>query len=243
MNKKIVRLGLVLMLCMMLVHIPAFATDQLFSVSAKNDIVATPTVINALSNHAVITLESADAGKQLPAYVSVKLGEETLATEAYTYDRDTGIITILTPIIDNIVISEAHPVIVSSTCDGDITRETVAFIDADTEYTLQLKAPNGFTFPSSITVRVDGTALKIGNNNTYTYDSATGTISFATGIITGETIVQVQYPAGTLIVNNVELFKNGKVKDYSAKGMSYNPKTNILTLDHAEISVCFRVQM
>ena len=236
MKKNAFCLVLALVLCLTGLYVPVLAADDTCAVTYQGDVTVRPAVIDNGMNIAVIHLTATDANKKLPAAVSVQMGGRTLAAEEYVYDKGAGTVTIYTQIIDDIVISGAYPVIVSSTCDGITNRETIAYVDANTEYRFVLKAPNGFVLPESVNVRVGGKSVKMDEDKTYYYDSESGEVTLAKGVVTGELTVKVHYPAGTLIVNNTVIYRYGELQDYSGKGLSFQPKTQTLILDNAKIT-------
>ncbi len=116
---------------------------------------------------------TAKKGYTLPATVSVKMGDKELTASEYAYDPQTGAFKIA-KVTGNLSITlDAVPntytlSIALTDCTADVTDG--AEITHDQSLTIQLKADEGYSLPSTITVEIAGD---------YTYDPATGTLVIA----------------------------------------------------------------
>ena len=129
-----------------------------------------------------VTLKAKE-GYTLPATVSVKMGEKELTTSEYAYDPQTGALKIA-QVTGNLSITlkavpNTYTLSVELTnCTADVTDG--AEITHDQSLTIQLKADEDYSLPSTITVVMEGD---------YTYDPSTGTLEIAK--VTGDIKVTV----------------------------------------------------
>ena len=129
-----------------------------------------------------VTLEAKE-GYTLPATISVKMGDKELATSEYAYDPQTGALKIA-QVTGNLSITlKAVPntytlSVALTNCTADVADGQE--IKHDQSLTIQLKADEDYSLPSTITVEMAGD---------YTYDPATGTLVIAK--VTGDIKVTV----------------------------------------------------
>lgn len=127
----------------------------------------------------------ADDGYELPEEITVKIGGKVVDSSDYTWDQETGEVTIpgvsVTGDIEIIAVCEE-----TFTVEDDITNGT--FDGSDTakpgeDYTATITPDDGYDLPPEITVTVDGDEL---DSDDYTWDPETGEVTIDGDKITGD---------------------------------------------------------
>ena len=141
---------------------------------------------------------AAEAGYNLPAGITVKVGGTTL-TSGYTYTQSTGAISInAASVTGNIVITATGEPIPANECAVNLTGTGVSLDGASSvtegeQYTATLIAATGYTLPSTITVKVGNTTL----TNGYTYNSTTGALTIDASYVTDDITITANATANS----------------------------------------------
>ncbi len=131
-------------------------------------------------------------------------------------------------------LAEAGCTITLDSYGGGFESRTLATVTPGAEYSYTLQPPAGYILPESVSIHAGRTLMDEGDD-TYTYDADSGEISFVAGAITDDVTIRAAYPAGTVLVNGVAIYQNGRVNTYLQPSVKFDPTTETLTLRDATI--------
>ncbi|SDB27047.1 Ig-like domain-containing protein [Eubacterium oxidoreducens] len=138
------------------------------------------------------TLEAAD-GYLLPETIEVKVGENVLAAEDYTYDKETGEVVIDGAQVTNDITITVNGTIKQYNVTLDENNITIAgneIVNHGQEYVATIEADEGYSLPDKVKVKVGNTTL---SDQDYTYNKETGEITIHADKVVGDiTITKVE---------------------------------------------------
>ena len=136
-------------------------------------------------------------GYKLPESVTVTMNGEAMDSANYTYDPETGAVTLQSDYITGPIVVTASCVYVPKefTTDADVDNGSTTIPETVTEgedVSFTVKPSEGYKLPESITVKVNGVALAAGD---YTYNAETGEVVIPGDKVTGPISVEVAFVA------------------------------------------------
>ncbi|MGN0152180.1 MAG: InlB B-repeat-containing protein [Wujia sp.] len=142
-------------------------------------------------------------GYHLPDEITVKNGTETLTADTdYTYSSETGELVISGDSVTDYVTIEVTGVADTYSVTKNGTNVVISGADnadIETAYHADITAEAGYSLPAEIVIRVGGNALAA--NRDYAYDSDTGSIDIAAGVIIGNVVIEAAGTANTYVVS------------------------------------------
>ena len=210
-------------------------TETEYTVTISGGATASPSSIKEGATGGEITIKADNKNQSLPTSVVVTMGGNLLSEDQFTYDKVTRKVIIHTAVTGDIHINSFYKVTLYSTYGGATIQEDLGLVDATTGYSFVFTAPAGYTLPSTVRVRAGGETVNLDNDEDSWYKQQTGELMLSDIAITGDVVIKVRYPSGTLIVGGVNVYQNGKVKCNLPKGVSFDAVTQTLSLEGVDI--------
>ena len=169
------------------ITITAAADIKTYTVSYSGSNYTKPSDLTAIHGQSYSVTLKAATGYDLPSSITVTVGGTAIS--GYTYNASTGELTIPAAKVTGDIAVSVTPVKETysvSFSGSNYTENGAATATYNTDYSVTLTPATGYDLPSSITVKVGGTAI-----SGYTYNASTGALTIPAAKVTGNISISV----------------------------------------------------